>query len=119
MIGLQEVKVADEQFPFEDLEFLNYRFDTHGQKGHYGVALASKPEPLSITRGFSTDSDDAQRRMIRGVYALADGTEVTVFNGYFPRGISHTPSNCERGVYHDLLTTMNTEYSPTDHCRHG
>ena len=41
VIGLQEVKVANEQFPFEDLEFLNYRFDTHGQKGHYGVALAS------------------------------------------------------------------------------
>ena len=28
VIGLQEVKVADEHFPYEDLEFLNYRFDT-------------------------------------------------------------------------------------------
>ena len=51
VIGLQEVKVADEQFPYDDLEFLNYRFDTHGQKGHYGVALASKPEPLRVVRG--------------------------------------------------------------------
>ena len=118
VIGLQEVKVADEQFPFEDLEFLNYRFDTHGQKGHYGVALASKPEPLKITRGYSTDADDAQRRMIRGVYALADGTEVIVFNGYFPQGESRdhpVKFPAKEIFYRDLLTTLNTEYSPTDH----
>ena len=28
VIGLHEVKVADEQFPYDDLEFLNYRFDS-------------------------------------------------------------------------------------------
>ena len=39
VIGLQEVKVADEQFPFEDLEFLNYRFDTHGQKDIMALRL--------------------------------------------------------------------------------
>ena len=88
VIGLQEVKVADEQFPYDDLEFLNYRFDTHGQKGHYGVALASKPEPLQVIKGYPTDADDAQRRMIRGVYSLPDGAEITIFNGYFPQGES-------------------------------
>ena len=118
IIGLQEVKVADEQFPYEDLEFLNYRFDTHGQKGHYGVALASKPEPLKILRGYATDTDEAQRRMIRGVYALADGTEVTIFNGYFPQGESRDhPSKfpAKEAFYQDLLTTLQTEHSPNDH----
>ena len=118
VIGLQEVKVADEQFPYEDLEFLNYRFDTHGQKGHYGVALASKPDPLNITRGYSTDADDAQRRMIRGVYALADSTEVTVFNGYFPQGESRdhpVKFPAKEAFYRDLLRTLENEYSPTDH----
>ncbi|MGB0359195.1 MAG: exodeoxyribonuclease III [Litorivicinaceae bacterium] len=118
VIGLQEVKVADEQFPYEDLEFLNYRFDTHGQKGHYGVALASKPEPLTIIRGYSTDTDDAQRRMIRGVYSLGDGTEVTIFNGYFPQGESRdhpVKFPAKEAFYRDLLRTLETEHSPTDH----
>ena len=118
IIGLQEVKVADEQFPYEDLEFLNYRFDTHGQKGHYGVALASKPEPLKILRGYATDTDEAQRRMIRGVYALADGTEVTIFNGYFPQGESRDHPlkfPAKEVFYQDLLTTLQTEHSPNDH----
>ena len=118
IIGLQEVKVADEQFPYEDLEFLNYRFDTHGQKGHYGVALASKPEPLKILRGYATDTDEAQRRMIRGVYALADGTEVTIFNGYFPQGESRDHPlkfPAKEVFYQDLLTTLQTEHSTNDH----
>ena len=118
IIGLQEVKVADEQFPYEDLEFLNYRFDTHGQKGHYGVALASKPEPLKILRGYATDTDETQRRMIRGVYALADGTEVTIFNGYFPQGESRDHPlkfPAKEAFYQDLLTTLQTEHSPNDH----
>ena len=118
IIGLQEVKVADEQFPYEDLEFLNYRFDTHGQKGHYGVALASKPEPLKILRGYATDTDEAQRRMIRGVYALADGTEVTIFNGYFPQGESRDHPlkfPAKEVFYQDLLTTLQSEHSPNDH----
>ena len=118
IIGLQEVKVADEQFPYKDLEFLNYRFDTHGQKGHYGVALASKPEPLKILRGYATDTDEAQRRMIRGVYALADGTEVTIFNGYFPQGESRDHPlkfPAKEAFYQDLLTTLQSEHSPNDH----
>jgi exodeoxyribonuclease III len=116
VLGLQEVKVADEQFPYEDLEFLNWRFDTHGQKGHYGVALASKPEPLEIIRGYPHDAIDAQRRMIRGRYPLADGTELTVFNGYFPQGEGRdhpVKFPAKEAFYRDLLHTLNEQYDPS------
>ena len=118
VIGLQEVKVTDEQFPYEDLEFLNYRFDTHGQKGHYGVALASKPEPIRIIRGFPSDSENSQRRMIRGIYELSNGTEVTVFNGYFPQGESRDHPlkfPAKEAFYQSLLNTLQTEYTPADY----
>ena len=118
IIGLQEVKVADEQFPYEDLEFLNYRFDTHGQKGHYGVALASKPEPKRIIRGFPSDSENSQRRMIRGTYELSDGIDLTIFNGYFPQGESRDhilKFPAKEAFYQDLLTTLETEYTPIDY----
>ena len=39
VIGLQEIKVADEAFPYEITENLGYHVFHHGQKGHYGVAL--------------------------------------------------------------------------------
>ncbi|MEL0084115.1 MAG: endonuclease/exonuclease/phosphatase family protein, partial [Gammaproteobacteria bacterium] len=36
VIGLQETKVDDEQFPLEAVEALGYQAHFHGQKGHYG-----------------------------------------------------------------------------------
>ena len=52
VIGLQEIKVADEAFPYEITENLGYHVFHHGQKGHYGVALLTKQEPKAIRRGF-------------------------------------------------------------------
>lgn len=88
VIALQEIKVADEQFPLAEIEALGYRAFYHGQKGHYGVALLSRAEPLSISRGFPDGDPDAQRRLITGRYALPDGRVLTVINGYFPQGES-------------------------------
>ena len=51
VIGLQETKVADEQFPFEQVEALGYQVHYHGQKGHYGVALLSLQPPLELHKG--------------------------------------------------------------------
>ena len=41
IIGLQETKVHDEQFPLPDVESLGYHVEFFGQKSHYGVALLS------------------------------------------------------------------------------
>ena len=45
----------------------------HGQKGHYGVALLSRKEALSVHKGFATDEEDAQRRFIWGTFADENG----------------------------------------------
>jgi len=51
VVGLQELKVADEQFPQEALRRAGYQVATHGQAGWNGVAIASR-EPIEIvTRG--------------------------------------------------------------------
>lgn len=47
VVGMQEVKVADDEFPFEPFEALGYRVVTHGQKGWNGVAIAAK-SPLAV-----------------------------------------------------------------------
>ncbi len=116
VIGLQEIKVHDEQFPLEAIENMGYKAYFHGQKGHYGVALICKQTPTSVQKGFSTDEEDAQRRMIIGTFKKSDGTEITILNGYFPQGenIKHeTKFPNKRRFYADLMTQLNQSYDPS------
>ncbi|WP_127956761.1 exodeoxyribonuclease III [Serratia microhaemolytica] len=87
VIGLQETKVHDDMFPHEALSQYGYHLFYHGQKGHYGVALLTKQPPLAVRRGFPTDDQDAQRRIIMADLATPLGN-LTVINGYFPQGES-------------------------------
>lgn len=63
-MGLQEIKVADEDFPHHLVEDLGYHVYHHGQKGHYGVALLLKQKPVIVNKGFPADQQDAQKRII-------------------------------------------------------
>lgn len=90
VIGLQETKVSDDQFPLAEVQALGYHVHFHGQKGHYGVALLSRQAPLSLHKGFASDEEDAQRRFIWGTFADDDGTPITIMNGYFPRAKAAT-----------------------------
>ena len=85
IIGLQETKVQDEEFPRAAVEDLGYHVVHYGQKGHYGVALLSKVPPVGVTYGFPGEGSGAQRRLIVAQYALGDGL-LNVINGYFPQG---------------------------------
>jgi exodeoxyribonuclease-3 len=87
IIGLQETKVQDGEFPRELIEDMGYHVAFYGQKGHYGVALLSKLAPLSIEYGLPDEGDEAQRRLISATYPLGD-RPLTVINGYFPQGES-------------------------------
>ncbi len=53
-------------------------------KGHYGVALLTKQEPKAVRRGFPTDNEDAQKRIIMADLETPFGL-LTVINGYFHR----------------------------------
>lgn len=113
VIGLQETKVSDEQFPFADIQALGYHVHFHGQKGHYGVALLSRQPALSIGKGLPDDAEDAQRRFIWGVYADAQGQPVTIMNGYFPQGESRDHPlkfPAKQKFYEDLQTLLETRY---------
>ncbi len=86
VIGLQEIKVHDEAFPREEVEAMGYQVFFHGQKAHYGVALLCKQQPEHIQRGFPSDDEEAQRRMIMASFTQANGRKLTLLNGYFPQG---------------------------------
>ncbi|MBF7140891.1 MULTISPECIES: exodeoxyribonuclease III [Pseudomonas] len=116
VIGLQETKVADDQFPVESIRDLGYHVHIHGQKGHYGVALLSLKPPLALEKGFEGDDETAQRRFIQGQYEDHNGNAITVMNGYFPQGESRdhpTKFPAKSKFYADLQRLLENRYQPS------
>ncbi len=117
LIGLQEIKVHDEQFPVEAVEAMGYQVFFHGQKSHYGVAFLAKKAPLSVQKGFPTDEEDAQRRMIILKTTDDKGDPVTILNGHFPQGENdkhETKYPAKRKFYQDLMHYLNTYHTPDE-----
>ncbi|MCB1668469.1 MAG: exodeoxyribonuclease III [Porticoccaceae bacterium] len=85
IIGLQETKVDDDQFPAGAIESLGYGVIYHGQKGHYGVALLYRLKLCESMCGFPDDTDGEQRRLVAGLFEY-NGEKIRVINGYFPQG---------------------------------
>jgi len=116
VIGIQETKVQDHEFPIEMIKELGYDAAFHGQKTHYGVALLYKLSVTDIHKGFAGDAEDAQRRFIRGTFEK-DGKKITVMNGYFPQGesIDHPVKfPAKKKFYADLTRLITEHYTPED-----
>ncbi len=108
VIGLQETKVHDDMFPLKGVAKLGYNVFYHGQKGHYGVALMTKTQPVSVRRGFPGDDEEAQRRIIMAEIPSQIG-DITVINGYFPQGESRDHSvkfPAKEKFYRDLQSYL-------------
>ncbi len=118
IIALQETKVADEQFPLEDLQRLGYpHIDYYGQKGHYGVALLSRTPARSVQLGLPWRDAEQQRRFIMGTYDV-DGQPVKIINGYFPQGESRdhpTKFPAKRTFYADVKRYLEEACDPEEH----
>jgi len=114
IIGLQETKVQDADFPRQMIEDLGYHVAFYGQKSHYGVALLSKEPAVAVEYGFPEEGAEAQRRLIAGTYRVG-GQELTVINGYFPQGESRDhPLKFphKQRFYAELQDLLSTRYSP-------
>lgn len=117
IIGLQETKVEDNDFPLEAIEAMGYHVEFTGQKTHYGVALMSRLPFQHVVKGYASDGEDAQKRFIGGTFLLPDSTQVTVLNGYFPQGENRNhpvkfPN--KRRYYADLQQHLLAHHSPDD-----
>jgi len=116
VIGIQETKVQDHEFPVEMIRELGYEAAFHGQKTHYGVALLYKQQPVEIQKGFAGDADDAQRRFISATFEY-EGKNITVMNGYFPQGesIEHPLKfPAKKKFYADLTQLITERFTPDD-----
>ena len=117
IVGLQEIKVSDEEFPIQAITEMGYEVSYFGQKGHYGVALLSKTSPVNVIKGFPTDDNESQKRIIHGHYQYGSAT-IHVINGYFPQGEnrSHpTKFPAKEKFYSDLGMYMRDNLEQNDY----
>ena len=64
VVGFQELKMQDAQFPHDDFEALGYRAVTHGQKSWNGVAILSRL-PIELVEAGLPGQEDFGARLIR------------------------------------------------------
>jgi len=84
ILGLQETKTIDENFPLEDIQAAGYHVNFAGQKTYNGVAVISKLEATDIITDLP-DLDDPQRRVLGCTIAHESG-DIRFLNLYIPNG---------------------------------
>ena len=82
LVGLQELKMAEERFPFEALKARGYHAVVHGQKAWNGVAILSRDPPQIRERGLPGEEEMGARL----ISAEAGGLKFTTI--YCPNGKS-------------------------------
>ena len=86
VLCLQELKLHDDKYPFQELEGVGYQSAVFGQKTYNGVAILSRTPPRDIVKNISGFPDE-QSRVIAATLDTPAG-EVRVVNGYFVNGQS-------------------------------
>ena len=114
VIGLQETKVNDPEFPIDVINEIGYHAEFWGQKGHYGVAILSKNKPIDTVKGFINDSEDDQKRFIQSKFHFGE-KELIVMNGYFPQGenINHETKFPKKVKFYNDLSDHITNLKKT------
>ena len=80
VVGLQELKVTDDEFPSDVFEALGYRAATYGQKAWNGVAVLSRHPLDVIDRGLAGEEEFGSR-LLRVKTGDLDFTTVYCPNG--------------------------------------
>jgi len=80
VVGIQELKLTDEQFPYDELRGAGYHAIVHGQKGWNGVAILTREPAETVCRGLP-GSEDMGSRLISGRIGELTFTTIYVPNG--------------------------------------
>jgi exodeoxyribonuclease III len=84
VLGLQELKMADDKFPLQAFTDVGYRASFFGQKTYNGVALLTKSDATNVVKNIPSFTDE-QSRVIAATVPSPQG-DVRVVNGYFVNG---------------------------------
>lgn len=83
IIGLQEIKALEDQFPekiLQENKYFKYIYPAQ-KKGYSGVAVFSKIEPKKVHYGLGIKKFDDEGRLL-----ILEFEKFVFFNGYYPNG---------------------------------
>ncbi|MSO64948.1 MAG: exodeoxyribonuclease III [Alphaproteobacteria bacterium] len=80
VVLLQETKIGDDQFPALEIESLDYRIHTYGQRTYNGVAILSKRPLTAVVKGLPGFADEQAR------YLEATIADIRIATLYLPNG---------------------------------
>ncbi|MBL4870724.1 MAG: exodeoxyribonuclease III [Robiginitomaculum sp.] len=84
IIGLQEIKCLEEQFPYDAFKDMGYQFfEISGQKGMHGVATVSK---YPLTRMDTQFCPEGHARHVSTLVEIGKGKNFELHNFYIPAG---------------------------------
>lgn len=111
VLGVQETKVQDEDFPKAAIEAAGWHVVFKGEKSYNGVALISRSEPVDVRFGFDDGGPADETRLVR---AVIDG--VAVVNTYVPQGraIDHVMYRYKLRWYKRMKHLFEKEYRPEE-----
>ncbi len=126
VVGLQELKLTDEQFPHLELQAAGYHAVTYGQKSWNGVAVLSRKPAREIQRGLPGRNEDGARLLTVEIGELRF-TSVYVPNGKtvahedFPKKlawldslVAHVGKNLDSAKQHVIGGDFNVVPAPID-----
>ena len=111
VVGLQELKLTDEQFPHAEFEAEGYTAVTHGQKAWNGVAILSR-EPARVTQSGLPGQEDFGARLVTA--EVGDGISFTTV--YCPNGknLEHDDFPRKLEWFDTLAKHFESEHRPED-----
>jgi exodeoxyribonuclease-3 len=108
IVGLQELKLTDEQFPHAEFESAGYQAVTHGQKAWNGVAILSR-DPMELHQRGLPGQEDFGARLL-----TAEGPELSFTTIYCPNGkhLEHEDYPRKLAWLEDLHAHFAAEHDP-------
>lgn len=83
VMGLQETKVQDSDFPVDAIREAGYHATFRGMKGYNGVATLTREQPEFVMHGLREGPDNEDVRILQTVVA-----GIPIINTYVPQGYS-------------------------------
>lgn len=108
VVGIQELKSTDDQFPFDELRELGYEAVTWGQKAWNGVAVLSRG-PAILRQAGLPSQDDLGARLL-----AVDIGELCFATVYCPNGksVDHPDFPTKLAWFDALVAFVESFYSP-------
>jgi len=108
LVGLQECKLSDAEFPAEEFAELGYHSVVHGQKGWNGVAVLAR-EPLEVVQVGLPGQERQGARLLRVRSGELDFTTVYCPNG---KDVDHDDFPHKLAWYDALADYFRSEFDP-------